>query len=203
MKKLFLSLLSVLIVGSVSAHEPEHLVVNGVPIDGLTREFVAEMQNRGYRLNRRYKQTAPTQQGVILSGKFGEYEVCDIYIYDYQKQDGDKWVYQVAVCFPKCSSWQQIERQYLSLKDMLTKEFGAPSGCTETFNSTTQPQDDNIKFHKLLIGNCSFNSIFNIKQGSIAVFMSTAFDKAQAVLVYTDAINDARRHVALLDPDDL
>lgn len=197
MKKLSLSLLSALIVWTVSSQEFEHLVVNGIPIDGSTSEFVAGMQNHGYTL------IAQSQQGTILSGNFGEYAGCDIYIYDYQREGRDKWIYRIAVRFPKCSSWQQIERQYLALKDMLTKEFGSPSGCIEKFKSMIQPQDSNVKFYELLLGNGSFNSTFDIKQGSIFAFISTEFDKAYTILVYTDAINDARRQVALIDPDDL
>lgn len=197
MKKLSLSLLLLSIAFTAPAQETDHLTVAGVPIDGSEGEFVAEMLKRGYEFEERsYDET-------ILSGYFGGYANSEIHIFHYPEQDGSRRVYKAMVGLPACSSWKQISRQYLSLKEMLAKEFGPPSSCVEKFKSAVQPQDDNAGFHELLLGNGLFGFDFVLKQGRIQGLIFSEFDKARVVITYEDAVNNARRQVAFLDPDDI
>lgn len=197
MKKLSLSLLLLSIAFTAPAQETDHLTVAGVPIDGSEGEFVAEMQKRGYE----FEETSYDE--TVLSGNFGGYANCTIHIFHYPEQDGSRRVYQAIVFLPACSSWQQISRQYLFLKEMLAKEFGPPSSCVEKFKSAIQPQDDNARFYELLLGNGLFGTNFVLKQGRIQALIYNQFDKARVVITYEDAINGARRQVAFLDPNDL
>lgn len=159
----------------------EHLTFKGVPIDGTLNSFVAQLKQKGFT-------HIGTNDGVaMLSGDFAAYKNCTIGAVSLKERD---LVCKVAVIFPSRDTWSSLETNYQSLKQMLTKKYGEPSDCVETFQSYSQPRDDNSKMHELKMDRCKFYTIFETEKGSIELQIShQSVSECYVVLSYYDAVN--------------
>ena len=100
-----------------------------------------------------------------------------------------------------CSDWASLERNYMSIKNMLTKKYGEPTDCIEEFQSLYGPYDDNERFYELGMGRCTYVTGFQTEKGSISVeMMKVNMLEATVKLQYWDRINtDAVRDNAMDD----
>lgn len=161
----------------------EHLTFKGIPVDGTLNSFVAQLKQKGFTY-------IGTNDGVaMLSGDFASYKNCIVGAVSLEDKD---LVYKVVVIFPSHDIWSAIESDYQSLKQMLTKKYGKPTHCVETFQSYSQPQDDFRKMHELKMDRCKFNAGFETERGSIDLQISHEKNPSEGGyvrLVYFDAIN--------------
>lgn len=182
MKKIiFIFILICMSVMGFAQENKEHLTFKGVPIDGTLSSFVAQLKQKGFT-------HIGTNDGVaMLNGDFASYKNCTIGAVSLKDKD---LVVKVAVIFPSRDTWSALESNYQSLKQMLTKKYGEPSDCVETFQSYLQPKDDNSKLHELGMDRCKFYTIFETKRGSIELQIShQSFSEYYVILSYFDAIN--------------
>lgn len=182
MRKIVLLLtLLYMTLASFAQESNEHLTFKGVPIDGTLNGFVTKMKQKGFV-------HLGTNDGVaMLSGDFAAYKNCTIGAVSLKDKD---LVCKVAVIFPSRDTWSSLESNYQSLKQMLTKKYGEPSDCVETFQSYSQPRDDNSKMHELGMDRCKFYTIFETEKGNIELQIShQSFSECYVVLSYYDAIN--------------
>ena len=182
MKRIISILIFACIAIGMSAQETqEHLKFKGIPIDGTVSNFVAKLKQKGYT-------HLTTSDGVaLLNGEFAAYKDCTIGVVSSKGRDS---VCKVAVIFPATDTWSALERNYLSLKNMLTTKYGEPSDCVETFQSDYQPTDDNRKKHELGMDRCKYYTIFSTEQGNIQLELKhEGLIKYYVVLSYFDAIN--------------
>lgn len=166
----------------ISAQETqEHLKFKGIPIDGTVSNFVAKLKQKGYT-------HLTTSDGVaLLNGEFAAYKDCTIGVVSSKGRDS---VCKVAVMFPAKDTWSALERNYLSLKEMLTTKYGEPSDCVETFQSYSQPTDDNSKMYELRFDRCKYYTVFSTEQGTIQLELGhESVTRCYVLLSYFDAIN--------------
>ena len=73
---------------------------------------------------------------------------------------------------------------------MLTKKYGKPSDCVETFQSYSHPKDDSSKMHELRMDRCKYYTVFETEKGSIELQLAhQSVSTCYVVLSYFDAIN--------------
>jgi hypothetical protein len=182
MKKIILSFIFMCITAVCFAQENnEHMTFKGIPIDGTLNSFVAKLKQKGFT------QTATDSGFALLNGDFASYKDCKVGVVSLKDKD---LVVKVAVIFPSHDTWSSLENNYLSLKRMLTQKYGDPSDCVETFQSYSQPKDDNSKMHELQMDRCKYYTIFETPKGSIELQLShQSFSECFVVLSYYDAIN--------------
>jgi len=159
----------------------EHLTFKGIPVDGTLREFTAKLKQKGFT-------HISTEEGVALfSGDFAGYRNCTAIAVSPKERD---LVCKVAVAFPSCDKWSELEANYMSLKRMLTEKYGEPSECVEEFQSSLPPQDDNQKMHELKFDKCKYYSVFETERGSIELQLShQSVMECFAILSFYDGIN--------------
>lgn len=182
MKKTILLLTFVCItITSFAQESNEHLMFKGIPIDGTLNSFVAKLKQKGFT-------HITTSDGVaMLSGDFAAYKDCTVGAVSLKNKD---LVCKVAVIFPSCDTWSALENNYLSLKQMLTKKYGEPSDCVETFQSYSQPKDDGQKMYELKFDRCKYYTIFETEKGNIELQLAHQnVTECYVVLSYFDAIN--------------
>ncbi len=182
MKKIIILLTFLSITISSFAQESnEHLKFKGIPINGTLNSFVAKLKQKGFT-------HITTSDGVaMLSGDFAAYKDCTIGAVALKNRD---LVCKVAVIFSSRETWSSLENNYLSLKQMLTKKYGEPSDCVETFQSHYQPENDNDKMHELKMDRCKYYTIFETEKGSIELRLAhQSVSECYVVLSYFDAIN--------------
>lgn len=182
MKKIFFILTFMCASLMVFAQENnEHLTFKGVPVDGTLNSFVTKLKQKGFT-------HIGTNDGVAMfNGDFAAYKNCTIGAVSLKDKD---LVCKVAVIFPSHDTWSALENNYLSLKQMLTKKYGKPSDCVETFQSYSHPKDDSSKMHELRMDRCKYYTVFETEKGSIELQLAhQSVSTCYVVLSYFDAIN--------------
>jgi hypothetical protein len=170
--------------------QTEHLKFKGVPIDGTLNQFVAKMQNVGF--------TKLGQEGktVILEGDFAGYKDCYIIVSTLDNKD---LVNKIAVLFESCDNWRSLENNYLNLKELLTKKYGEPDEVIEKFQNK-YVDDDNDKYHELIMDRCNFRTEWKTELGSIILTITFQRGLGSSVaLGYLDKANDAVIEQTALD----
>lgn len=164
--------------------ESEHFTFKGVPIDGSLNSFVQKMKRKGFTYRETYNNVA------LLEGTFSGYSGCKIYVFPMEKADV---VFQVGVNFPEAESWDLLSSNYFSLKNMLTTKYGEPSDCTETFDSYSQPREDQMKMLCTKTDRCKYESVFTLQKGFIKLIISHVqvdyADSCYVSLIYVDYAN--------------
>lgn len=183
MKKFFFMLyLAFIVFATVSAQNvSEHMTFKGIPIDGTLNSFVTKLKQKGFT-------HIGTDDGVAMfRGDFAAYKNCTVGAVSSKEKD---LVVKVAVIFPSHETWSALENNYLSLKQMLTTKYGEPSDCIETFQSYSQPEDDNSKMHELQMDRCKYQTLFETEKGNIELQLGhQSFSKCYVILSYYDAVN--------------
>lgn len=159
----------------------EHMTFKGIPINGTLNSFVNKLKLKGYNY-------IDTDNGIaLLSGDFASYKRCTIGVVSSKEKD---LVIKVAVIFPSYNCWAPIENNYLTLKEMLTKKYGEPSECIETFQAHSQPDDDNTKMGYLGLNQCKYLTVFETKNGTIVLELANkGYTEGNVILSYYDAEN--------------
>lgn len=171
----------------------EHLKFKGVPIDGTVTEFAKKLEEKGFK-------TLMAQGGsYIMSGDFAGYSDCMIVL---MNTKSTKEVYGIGVIPSFCDTWSELISQYDTFKDNLTTKYGEPTGCTEEFKGWT-PSSDMSKFYAAQIGDCDYKTLFELKNGSIAVAITNKKKGSEkscyVVLIYTDKVNEAKEKQNVID----
>lgn len=183
MKKfLFLLCLTFTAFATLSAQEPsEHMTFKGIPIDGTLNNFVVKLKQKGFTYQ-------GTNDGVALfRGDFAAYKNCLVGVVSQKDKD---LVVKVAVMFPTQDKWSELEKNYLSLKNMLTIKYGEPSDCVETFQTYSEPQNDLQKMTNLQLDKCKYQTLFETSKGSIELQITHRNTiECYVMLSYYDAIN--------------
>lgn len=169
-------------IGMSAQETQEHLKFKGIPIDGTVSNFVAKLKQKGYTY------VTETNGSVILKGEFASTKNCNVLVLAPSHHGS---ISRIGVSFPFYETWALLESKYLSLKDMLTKKYGVPSYCEETFQTYSQPTDDGTKMLYLKMDKCKFSSIFETKNGEIHLSIKHIKDESCCVnLIYIDALNN-------------
>ncbi|MEY8686763.1 hypothetical protein AB9N12_11730 [Bacteroides sp. AN502(2024)] len=182
MKKIILLLTFMCAAVMLPAQENiEHLTFKGIPIDGTLKEFTAKLKQKGFTY------ISSEEGAAMFSGDFAGYKNCTAVAVSSKERD---LVCKVGVVFPSCDKWSELESNYMSLKQMLTKKYGEPSECVEEFQSLFSPQDDNQKIHELRLDRCKYYSEFETERGSIELQLShQSVMECFVILSYYDGIN--------------
>lgn len=167
------------------------MTFKGVPIDGTLQAYTQLMKQKGFT-------HLSTQEGVaLLKGDFAAYKDCIIGVTTLKQRD---LVSKITVIFPDCDTWSSLASNYFSLKDMLTEKYGEPVDCMEIFQSD-QPDDDNLKMHKVKFDNCKYYTIYKTENGNIELSIShngviscyvtlRYFDRINSNVIRQEAMND-------------
>lgn len=109
-------------------------------------------------------------------------------------------VNSVGVVFPKHDDWSTLEREYNSLKEMLTHKYGKPSACREEFQWHTTPKDNSTKLYCLQSDRCTYETDFETANGDILLALSHT-DRLNCVVLlkYWDKINTDKEKAQIID----
>lgn len=181
MKKFFFSLFIAFTVflTAFAQEESEHLTFKGVPIDGTLNEYVSKMKQAGFT-------HIGTQDDIaILQGDFAGFKGCTVFVSTLKSIDK---VSTIGVMFPEKNDWDSLENNYGNLKSMLTKKYGEPSDCTETFKWHT-PSMNLAKLSSLKMGDCTWYTTFSTPKGDIQLSLESLEYNCHVILRYYDKIN--------------
>ena len=174
------------------AQSSDHLLFNGVPIDGTLSEYVLKMKQNGFSHN-------GTEGGVaMLTGDFAGYKDCIVGVSTLKQTD---LVSNITVLFPDKDTWSFLLSNYSSLKEMLTQKYGEPSECVEKFDTYLEPRDDGDRMHEVKMDNCKYYTTYETDKGSIQLSIDhISVISCYVVLSYYDKINsDIIRSKAISD----
>jgi len=177
MKKTILSAVAMLVCISSFA-QSQHLTVNGVPMDGTTKDFAESLVKSGFQL-------AAHDNGVyMLAGSYDGYNNCRIGIITVPDID---LAFSSVVIFPEHKDWNSLCSNYFEVKKSLTALYGEPAMCVEKFDEKVADED---KLHELQFDRCKYASLFSTKKGDLELSME--HDESYTcyvVLRMTDSIN--------------
>ena len=161
------------------AQSSEHLSFKGVPIDGTLLQYITKMKENGLSLIQSKDGTA------LLKGDFAGYKDCIVGVSTLNQKD---LVHKIGVVFPENDSWSSLSNYYFNIKDLLIEKYGEPTNVVEKFDEETD--DDNMKFIKVQLDNCTYFSAWQTGKGDIQLTInhlnsSSCFIK----LTYFDKIN--------------
>jgi len=128
----------------------EHLKFMGIPIDGSPTAFANKLKSRGFTL-----EDSPSPDVICMTGTFAGVSNSDVFIY---KSPSSANVYRVRVAFPDVDSWSQLEMRYSKFKDWLSQKYLLIES-TEEFQGYP-PSSDSDKMTKLILGDCSYWSVY-------------------------------------------
>lgn len=166
---------------SLQIDSSEHLMFNGVPIDGTLNEYVSKMKQKGFTL-------ISTKNGVaLLNGDFATYKNCIISVTSLDQAD---LVSKISVEFPECETWSFLSENYFNLKKMLTQKYGKASNCVEKFDSYSEPRDDGDRIYCVKFDEYEYYTTFETDKGTIKLSIEhESVSKCYVMLRYYDKIN--------------
>ena len=193
MKRILFALVLMLgyVASSMAQTASEHLTFKGIPIDGPLNTFVAKMKAAGFK-------HIGTEDGIAyLEGDFAGSKGCIVGVATLQNSNT---VNTVGVIFPKHDDWSTLEREYNSLKEMLTRKYGKPSDCREEFQWYTTPKDNSTKLHCLQMDRCTYETDFETTNGDIRLALAHT-DRLDCfvLLKYWDKINTDTVKTQIID----
>lgn len=189
---LFLTITALSSSAQTKTDTSAHLTFKGIPLDGTINQYVAKMQQNGFK-------HISTNDGVaMLIGDFAGYKGCYVGVSTLEQKD---LVYKVIVLFPEKETWSSLSGNYFDLKEMLTEKYGKPSFVIEKFDTRTEPKDDSNKMHEVKFDRCKYYSIWKIDKGDIELsidhdgvtscFVRLAyFDKINGAVIKKQALDD-------------
>lgn len=123
MKRL-ISFLIAVSIGIASLAQTTHMHFMGVPIDGTMRNFISQMQKKGFSI-------AETDSDQILRGKFAGHDVT--LLMDTYGLDN---IYQVTVVCERQSRWHILKSEFNTLVDRYTLKYGEPVVINRDFKDS-------------------------------------------------------------------
>ncbi len=188
MKKICLYLIMILISTSISAQE-NHMKFMGISMNENIKTFINKLQQK------RFNELEDLGICYMLKGKFAGYNDCNVFVYP---SSGNK-VKTVAVSLPFADNWTVLYGGYKKIKDMLTEKYGAPGFCREEFDSYTEPEDDNSKYHEAMMERCKYVSEFDRGNGFIKVLIASVQMHCYTNIIYVDIINQKESDNSAMD----
>lgn len=128
----------------------EHLKFMGIPIDGSPKSFANQLKSKGFTFK-----SSSTPDIIWMTGTFAGISDSNVLIY---KSPSSANVYKVRVVFPGQDSWTQIEIRYNRFKDWLSQKY-LLTESKEEFQGYS-PERDSSKMTKLILGDCSYWSVY-------------------------------------------
>lgn len=128
----------------------EHLKFMGIPIDGSPKSFANQLKSKGFTFD-----SSSTPDIIWMTGTFAGISDSNVLIY---KSPSSANVYKVRVVFPGQDSWTQIEIRYNRFKDWLSQKY-LLTESKEEFQGYS-PERDSSKMTKLILGDCSYWSVY-------------------------------------------
>lgn len=154
----FLFVSMVCCIASIAQTSTGHLTFKGIPIEGTLNEFVSKLEKAGLSYFGEYNGSA------LLEGEFAGYKGCQIFVNTLGSYDA---VCGVGVFFPEMEEWSMLEKNYKTIKNLLTVKYGAPSECTEEFQGYGYPRDNSDKLLRLRMDKCTYETVFENSNGVI------------------------------------
>lgn len=102
----------------------EHMMFNGIPIDGKVEELVHKLEIKEYKLDQYLDGHA------IMTGTFAG-KSATLYVLGTVKT---KTAWKVSVDLGESNSWYSLKREYNDFKDLFTKKYGKPETHYEFFS---------------------------------------------------------------------
>ncbi len=185
MKRLLFVVLALVLIVKVGAEE--HLVIKGVPINGTLKEFTEKLIAKGC------EEHFVNDKDITVKGDFAGYKNCRIKACAPANSD---MVNTVEVLFPRQNTWEELYKNYITIKDMLEDKYGAPSSMREKFELSYTPGNDAARLQAVLNHRCKYMTVFETKLGKIVV---SIHPKSYVVLEYTDYTNHEESRAAAMD----
>lgn len=154
-----------------------HLTFKGIPIDGTLKEFVSKLKVAGLSY------VDESGGSALLEGEFAGYKGCQIYVRSFEDYDV---VCGVGVFFPEMEDWSMLEKDYRTIKNLLTVKYGAPSECTEEFQGNGTPIDDSDRLFRLKMDKCTYEAVFDTMYGIIKLSLGHVNFRTRVILHYMD-----------------
>lgn len=160
----------------------KHLTFKGVPINGSLKQFLKNMQRKGFTVEDK------DDENALLSGDFASFKNCRVYVSTMKQRD---LVCRIGVAFPEQETWRGLYGDYKTLKGFLTQKYGAPTKCVERFQGYGTPNDDRMRIYEAGMGRCEYYATYDIAKGTIKLSIYSESYKTYVVLTYTDKINNS------------
>lgn len=160
----------------------KHLTFKGVPINGSLKQFLKNMQRKGFTVEDK------DDENALLSGDFASFKDCRVYVSTMKQRD---LVCRIGVAFPEQKTWRGLYGDYKTLKDLLRQKYGAPTKCVEKFQGYLTPNDDHDRIFEAGLGNCKYYATYDTAKGTIKLSICGESYKTYVVLTYTDKINNS------------
>lgn len=175
----------------------EHLKFMGIPIDGSPKSFANQLKSKGFTLD-----SSSTPDIIWMTGTFAGISDSNILIY---KSPSSANVYKVRVVFPRQDTWTQIEIRYNRFKDWLSQKY-LLTESKEEFQGYS-PDRDSSKMTKLILGDCSYWSVYGVSTpdgtflGSVYLdLMSISGEnKGYVRIEYEDYLNGVKAEQGFID----
>ena len=175
----------------------EHLKFMGIPIDGSPKSFANQLKSKGFTFD-----SSSNPDIIWMKGTFAGISDSNVLIY---KSPSSANVYKVRVVFPGQDSWTQIEIRYNRFKDWLSQKY-LLTESKEEFQGYS-PERDSSKMTKLILGDCSYWSVYGASTpdgtflGSVSLdLMSISGEnKGYVRIEYEDYLNGENAEQGFLD----
>ncbi len=154
-----------------------HLTIKGIPIDGKIESFIQKLIKQGGELS------FPINEEILLAQMEVPFMRVGKCLFSIDFSYISHTVYRVMVDFPDVASWWALENRYNECKSVLSKKYGSPSYCSETFS--VDCKDDKSKLKAAEKGQIDYSSEFETEQGIIELDILNA----SVSLLYTDNSN--------------
>ena len=161
--------------------DSSHLAFKGVPIDGTLKQYVRQMQKRGFKVE------SAKKESVRLTGDFAGFKDCAIDVFTLSQRD---LVNSITVSFPPQETWERLSSDYFALKSMLTKKYGKPAKCTEKFQNASLYDDNGSKMFGVAQDACIYKTIYSTPKGGIRLSIEhQSYNYCYVQLMYADRQN--------------
>lgn len=160
---------------SLNVFSQEHMMFNGIHIDGKVEELVHKLELKGYKLD------TYLDGHAIMTGTFAG-KSATLYILGTVRT---KTAWKISVNFGESNSWYSLKGEYNDFKELYTKKYGRPESHYEFF-SDPYYEGDGYELQALRLNKCHYLTIYDLDTGSIAINLSSS---ESLTLSYEDKIN--------------
>ena len=180
MKKVLI-LLAILMVGLTSfAQTDAHLTFKGVPIDGTLDNFVKELVQKDFTLDK----SSDTE--AKLHGTFAGYSNCKLEVFTLKQKD---LVSSVSVFFTSYKTWEDLYKVYSDLRGLLDVKYGGPTYFERGF-FPADPLNNGVRMSYVIAKQCRYKTDYKLPKGDINLFIThDNMYGPVVVLKYSDKLN--------------
>lgn len=198
MKKIAISLIYVFISlasfaqARVDTVLSDHLIFEGIPIDGPLDEFISRLRQKGFTRE-------STEDGLVwLAGDFAGYKNCHVNVWPMKEKDL-VFLVGVKLSLPERATWVSLEADYSDLQNMLTQKYGEPVEKSVRFMAP--PDATGMELSSIKAELCRYDSylFYRTDKGSISLKIMYAEGRSSVSLVHLDKLNSGIMMGAALD----